>query len=148
MSKPTSVFTILPEIEQRTIAKNKTAFAFLTNTPITPGHTLIAPIRVVASVNELTDEEWQGIRALTMTIQDALKQAYGAEGFNYAWNQGADYGQSVPHFHLHIVPRTPSDDGITDYEPREFLYRPGSRESTPENELAAIAKELSAKINS
>jgi diadenosine tetraphosphate (Ap4A) HIT family hydrolase len=55
-------------------------------------------------------------------------------------------GQSVPHFHLHIVPRKQGDEGITEYEPRKFLYRPGSRETTPEEELRAVAEQIKKAI--
>ncbi len=44
--------------------------------------------------------------------------------------------------HIHVVPRTPGDEGIAEYEPRRFLYRPGSREDLPEAELAAIVARL------
>lgn len=63
-----------------------------------------------------------------------------AEGFNFAWNMGEEAGQSVPHFHLHVVPRKPGDTGILEYEPRKFLYRPGSRAVSPEEELQALAR--------
>jgi diadenosine tetraphosphate (Ap4A) HIT family hydrolase len=114
----------------------------LTNIPITPGHSLISPKRVVETFDELTEAEILDIFALASIIKNGLKKVYGAEGFNCAWNEGKNYGQSVPHFHLHIVPRTPDDEGITEYEPRKFLYRPGSREDSPEEELAAVASEL------
>ncbi len=48
-------------------------------------------------------------------------------------------GQSVPHFHLHIVPRQEGDTGIYQYDPRQFLYRPGSRAESPELELQEIS---------
>ncbi|MBI4150334.1 hypothetical protein HY488_02940, partial [Candidatus Woesearchaeota archaeon] len=48
-------------------------------------------------------------------------------------------GQNISHLHLHIIPRKGGDAGITDYEPRKFLYRPGSRETSPENELRDVA---------
>ena len=79
-------------------------------------------------MEELTEKEVLDIFALAADVKEALRKTFGAEGFNLAWNEGKKYGQSVPHFHLHIVPRTPGDDGITEYEPRKFLYRPGSRE--------------------
>ncbi|MDB5183331.1 MAG: histidine triad protein [Candidatus Saccharibacteria bacterium] len=142
----TSIFTTLPEIPGRVIADNDKAFAFLTNIPITPGHTLIAPKRVVATVNELTSEEMAAMHALLLAVKVALTDYFGAEGFNYAWNEGAQFGQSVPHFHLHVVPRSTGDDGITDYEPRKYLYRPGDRDASPEEQLAALAQLLSAKI--
>ena len=74
------------------------------------------------------------------TLRVALIDAFDAEGFHYAWNEGAVAGQSVPHFHLHVIPRRAGDEGITEYEPRKFLYRPGSREVSPAEELNAVAK--------
>jgi diadenosine tetraphosphate (Ap4A) HIT family hydrolase len=141
-----SVFTTLPEIRERIIADNEKAFAFLTNIPITPGHTLIAPKRVVATVNELTNEELGAMHQLLLSVKDVLTEHFGAEGFNYAWNEGKEFGQSVPHFHLHVVPRARGDEGITEYEPRRYLYRPGDRNTSPEQQLAELAQLLSAKI--
>lgn len=142
MTAQTSVFTTLPDIQARSFADNGTAWAFLTQTPITPGHTLISPKRVAATLDELSAQEIQDIFALAIQVKQTLKTVFGSQGFNCAWNEGGNYGQSVPHFHLHIVPRTPGDTGITTYEPREFLYRPGSREASPEAELAAVAIRL------
>lgn len=139
---PESAFTTLPEIADRTYLENELAFAFLTKQPITPGHSLIAPKRVVDKFSDLTTEEELAIFSLAKEVRLKLESVFGAKGFNYAWNEGKEYGQSVPHFHLHIVPRTKQDSGISQYEPRQFLYRPGSREDTPENELRAIAKLL------
>jgi diadenosine tetraphosphate (Ap4A) HIT family hydrolase len=141
-----SVFTTLPEIRDRIIIDNDKAFAFLTNIPITPGHTLIAPKRVVATVNELNDEELGAMHDLLLRVKKVLSDHFGAEGFNYAWNEGKEFGQSVPHFHLHVVPRTTGDEGINEYEPRKYLYRPGDREASREDELSALAQILSAKL--
>ena len=130
----------IPEIQERAIARNKLAWAFPTNIPVVPGHVLVAPIRCVALFEDLTEEEKQAIFDLRDRLKSALTKVFQAEGFNYAWNEGKLAGQSVPHFHLHILPRKKGDAGITEYEPRKFLYRPGSREETPENELRAVAK--------
>jgi diadenosine tetraphosphate (Ap4A) HIT family hydrolase len=76
------------------------------------------------------------IEELRKKMRLALKEAFQAEGFNYAWNEEKIGGQSVPHFHLHVVPRKEGDKGTYKYEPREFLYRPGARHvSTPNEEL-------------
>ncbi|MBU6321134.1 MAG: HIT family protein [Patescibacteria group bacterium] len=133
-------FCTRADIRERAIVENDLAWAFPTNIPITPGHTLVVPKRCVATLAELTPEERLAILDMTVEIQEALKSAFGAEGFNVAWNHGGIGGQSVPHFHLHIVPRRAGDEGITEYEPRKFLYRPGSREESPQAELAAVAK--------
>jgi histidine triad (HIT) family protein len=128
--------------KDREIVRNELAWAFPTNIPIVPGHILVVPVRCVATFEELTKEEISAIFDLVKQLKDSLKKVFQAEGFNYAWNEGKLSGQSVPHFHLHLLPRKEGDAGITEYEPRKFLYRPGSREESPELELKAVSDEL------
>ena len=127
------------EIQERLIVENEFAFCFLSFMPIVPGHCLICPIRVVETTDDLSLEELKSIMQLKSSICSALSKTFGAEGFNFAWNEGEIAGQSVPHFHLHVVPRKEGDTGILEYEPRKFLYRPGSRAITPKEELQQIA---------
>ena len=122
------------------IVENDVAWAFPTNIPIVPGHVVIVPKRCVALFEDMTDDEREAVFALREQLKIALIKTFGAEGFNYAWNEGKLAGQSVPHFHLHMLPRKTGDTGITEYEPRQFLYRPGEREATPEDELRAVAQ--------
>lgn len=129
-------------IQNRKIAENDLAWAFPTNIPITPGHTLVVPRRCVANIADMTSEERAALFELSEKIKNALRTAVNAQGFNIAWNEEKIAGQSVPHFHLHIVPRTEGDTGILEYEPRKFLYRPGSREESPEAELKAVALQI------
>lgn len=134
------VYCTLPEIQARKIIENDLAVAFPTNIPITPGHTLVIPKRCVARYEDLTDDEKEAIEDMRIRITRALKKLFGAEGFNFAWNDGKMAGQSVPHFHLHIVQRKTGDAGIYGYEPRKFIYRPGERETSPEEELNAVSE--------
>lgn len=131
------------EVIDRIIIENELAFAFPTKTPIVPGHVLICPKRHIKYYEDATTEEKIAMELLRAKIKYALKKTFRAEGFNYAWNEETIGGQSVPHFHLHVTPRTPGDAGIYNYEPREFLYRPGPRTTTsPEEELLDIAQKL------
>lgn len=132
-------FCEIPEIAERAVIKNKLAWAFPTNIPITPGHLLIAPIRCVATLDEMTAKEISAIFKLRQKLVPVLRKLFGAEGFHFAWNEGKMAGQSVPHFHMHVVPRKTGDEGITEYEPRKFLYRPGSRQDSPESELREVS---------
>ena len=136
----------IPDIQKRSIIRNEFAWAFPTNIPVVPGHILVAPVRCVALFEDLTNEEKHAIFTLRDQLKKALTKAFQAEGFNYAWNEGKLAGQSVPHFHLHILPRKEGDTGITEYEPRKFLYRPGSREETPEAELQDISNIIRANL--
>ena len=99
------VYCTLPEIKNREILKNDLAWAFPTNIPITPGHTLISPIRCTKTLSDLTKDERLAILDLADKIIISLKKTYEAEGLNCVWNQEKLAGQSVPHFHLHIIPR-------------------------------------------
>lgn len=141
-----SIFIESREIQNRIIASNELAFAFPTNIPITPGHVLICPKRVVRTVYELTTEEISKMFELMRTLRGAIQTTFGVTGFNYAWNEGGAAGQSVPHVHIHMVPRKDGDTGITEYEPRKFLYRPDSREASPEAELLKVAELIRSAI--
>lgn len=129
-----------PGIKERLIACNELAFSFLSHIPIVPGHLIICPVRVVETCEELTLPEWQAILQLKQQVCMSLKKVFGAEGFNFAWNMGEKAGQTVPHFHLHVVPRKTGDTGILQYEPRVFLYRPGTRAISPAEELQQTAE--------
>ena len=126
------------DTRQRRIVANRFVWSFLSHMPIVPGHTLIVPVRCVATFSELTAKEKTALFKLLDTVTGALRKTFGAEGFNFAWNEGDIAGQSVPHFHLHVVPRKKGDTGLTNYEPRKFLYRPGSREVSPKVELLQV----------
>jgi len=132
------VYCTVPEIQNRAILRTDLVWAFPTNIPITPGHTLISPIRCVKKLEDVTDEERMEILRVADKIMKALRTLYGADGFNCVWNEGKLAGQSVPHFHLHIIPRKEGDTGLLGYDPRSMLYRTGDREPTSEEELLKI----------
>eukprot|EP00285_Hemiselmis_virescens_P001441 CAMPEP_0173411668 /NCGR_PEP_ID=MMETSP1356-20130122/77623_1 /TAXON_ID=77927 ORGANISM="Hemiselmis virescens, Strain PCC157" /NCGR_SAMPLE_ID=MMETSP1356 /ASSEMBLY_ACC=CAM_ASM_000847 /LENGTH=195 /DNA_ID=CAMNT_0014373457 /DNA_START=79 /DNA_END=663 /DNA_ORIENTATION=- len=82
---------------------------FVNLRPILPGHVLISPTRVVSRVADLTDEElcelWRAARHTAV----AMERHLGAEGLNMAIQDGEAAGQSVPHVHVHLIPRKGGD---------------------------------------
>lgn len=141
-----SVFFGTHEVSERLIIENELAFAFPTNSPIVPGHTLICPKRILSRYEDLSPDEKSAIEEIRVQIKGALERAFGAQGFNYAWNENEIGGQSVPHFHLHVVPRQPGDSGVHAYEPREFLYRPHARSASPSEELIDVANTIKSVL--
>ena len=132
-------FCIVDAIEkQRIIYGDALLKVFPTNIPIVPGHVLICPTRHVSKIDDLKDEELLAVRDFIVRLKTVLRKVFGAEGFNFAWNEGVAAGQSVCHLHIHVVPRKGGDTGIYGYDPREFLYRPGERAKTPDQELRKI----------
>ena len=141
------VFCGNKDINKRIIVENELALAFPTNIPVVPGHTLIIPKRHIAKFEDLSDKEISAIFVLRSRLAGAFKKVFNAEGFNYAWNEGELAGQSISHFHLHILPRSAGDSGVTEYDPRKFLYRPGSREVSPESELHSVAARIKEALS-
>ncbi len=141
------VYCTLPEIKARLIVENDLVWAFPTNIPITEGHTLVSPKRCVKKLEDLTKEEKLAIFDVAEIIMRALRISHNAEGFNCAWNQEKLAGQSVPHFHLHIIPRKEGDSGLLGYDPRSMLYRTGERAPTKEEDLLVIRDMIRNVIN-
>ena len=140
-------FCELPDIQERVVARNTLAWAFLTNIPITQWHTLVAPVRCVPGISALTHDELLAIFSLLKHVQQALVKTFSAEGFNYAWNEGQVAGQSVPHVHVQVIPRKSGDKGIYEYEPRHYLYLPGrERPISDLQELKEVAELIKQHI--
>ena len=137
------VFCNTPSIKERTVIENELAFVFPTNIPIVPGHILVAPKRCVPRYGELTPAEKEAIDELREILVAKLANVLGAQGFNYAWNENAVAGQSVMHFHLHVLPRKEGDAEMYGFEPREFLYRPKKdRRTHSEEELKSLSEKI------
>jgi len=84
--------------------------AFVNLKPIVPGHVLVIPEREgCLRMSELTDDEyadlWQSVRVVQRNIEGSV----GGSSCNVAVQDGAGAGQSVPHVHVHILPRTAGD---------------------------------------
>lgn len=127
-------------ISLRFVYQDSLVMSFPTNIPIVPGHLLVCPKRHISKIENLSKEEVLAITNLIIKLKEGLKKSFKAEGFNIAWNEGVSAGQAVDHLHIHIVPRKAGDMGIYEYDPRKFLYRPGTREISPEEELRAVAE--------
>lgn len=77
--------------------------------PVSPGHTLIIPRRHVGSFFELTAPERASMFELLTQAKAELDGTLQPDGFNIGINDGAAAGQTVPHLHLHLIPRYRGD---------------------------------------
>lgn len=84
------------------------SIAFLDAFPSAPGHTLIIPRRHVALLAELTPDEHADLFGLLRDVVLSMRDA-GARSIGV--NDGALAGQTVPHVHLHVIPRRAGDVG-------------------------------------
>ena len=78
--------------------------------PYAPGHVMVAPIRHVATIEDLSPDEMLDTMQLARRSILAIRKAMTPEGFNAGWNQGKVAGAGiVDHLHLHVVPRWGGD---------------------------------------
>lgn len=114
-----SVFTNSTESpfleKARWVNENRCAAALRDEFPVSPGHTLIIPKRVVSSLFDLSDEEMLDCWHLLNVERTRLETEFSPDGFNIGVNIGNAAGQTVPHAHIHLIPRydgdTPSPRG-------------------------------------
>ena len=95
---------------ERIVARDGPCIAFRDGFPVSPGHTLVIPLRHVASFRDLTPEEWATMHRLAQRLAaDLLATDPSIRGFNFGLNDGDCAGQSVFHCHAHLIPRRDGD---------------------------------------
>jgi len=104
----TSPFLELPQSAR--VASNALAFGVRDGFPVSPGHTLVIPRRLVATWFDATAEE----RAAIFDLVDEVKAQLDAgtpkpDGYNIGINAGPAAGQTVMHLHVHVIPRYAGD---------------------------------------
>ena len=96
--------------------------------PATRGHALILPKEHYKNIYEMPEERVAGAFRLAKKMAQTMTDKLGADGFNIVQNNNEIAGQTVFHFHIHLIPRYEGDGQVVG-------WRPG--ESTPE-ELSKI----------
>lgn len=95
--------------ESSWVARNELAFALRDRFPVSPGHTLVVPRRLVATWFDATPEERAALFALVDDVKRALDEELRPDGYNIGINAGEAAGQTVMHLHVHVIPRYRGD---------------------------------------
>ena len=94
---------------QRIVIEGVAAMALWDSYPLNPGHVLIVPRRHVASWFEATAAERDEMLRLADDARRIVTEKHRPNAFNLGINDGAEAGQTVPHLHLHLIPRYRGD---------------------------------------
>jgi ATP adenylyltransferase len=95
------------------VERGERCFVLLNAFPYAPGHVMVAPIRHVAELTELGDEELLELMQLARRLVRALETAMTPDGFNVGLNLGKVAGAGIAdHLHLHVVPRWQGDNNF------------------------------------
>lgn len=113
----------------RIVYRDDTVFTMLDHRPLFPGHVLVIPTEHVETLNELPRNQLLPLFGAVQAATRALESSLGAQGSFVAINNRIS--QSVPHLHVHVVPRS-KGDGL-----RGFFWPRVDYESDDERERIA-----------
>ena len=120
------------EIPSKTIYEDEDFRVILDLGPATKGHALVLPKEHAADLYELPEEIAAKVLVIAKNVAAQMKEKLGCDGLNLVQNNGEAAGQTVRHFHLHLIPRYAEDGQNINWVPGE----PSSEE------LEAVRKQI------
>lgn len=97
------------EIPSKTLYEDDMCRVILDLAPATKGHALILPKNHAANLYELPDEDASKVLVVAKNVATKMTKALKCDGFNLMQNNGEVAGQTVFHFHMHLIPRYTND---------------------------------------
>ncbi len=98
-----------PGKERELIAETATAYAIFDKFPVSDGHTLIIPKKHCSSYFELSFKEQSACWFMVNAVKEILIKSFNPDGFNVGININEPAGQTIPHAHIHLIPRYKND---------------------------------------
>lgn len=108
------------EIPSATLYEDEDFRVILDLGPASKGHALVLPKTHAANLFELPDETAQKALVVAKRVAACLKEGLHADGLNLVQNNGAAAGQTVDHFHIHLIPRYQNDTVNVTWQPGEL----------------------------
>ncbi|MFH0767363.1 MAG: HIT family protein [Bacillota bacterium] len=107
-----SIFSkiIAREIPAHFVYEDDLVVAFLDISQATKGHTLVVPKAEYRDIFVVPEDLAAYVMKVAVKLSNAIKKAFEPEGINILSNNGETSGQTVFHFHLHLIPRYEKDD--------------------------------------
>jgi len=91
------------------LSRSQLSYGLVNLKPLLPGHILICPVRSVPRLSQLSIKETADLFNTVRLVSRTLERVYNATALNVAVQDGVDAGQSVPHVHVHVIPRQLGD---------------------------------------
>lgn len=98
-----------PIATDRVIMETANCLAFFDGYPVSEGHALVIPHDPVLSLFELDDKVQAEVWDTVSRVRTILEERFAPDGFNIGVNDGQAAGQTIPHAHVHIIPRYRGD---------------------------------------
>lgn len=120
------------QIPSKTLYEDENFRVILDLGPATKGHSLILPKEHAANLYELPDDTAGEAMRLAKKMANSMREKLHCDGLNLVQNNGAAAGQTVEHFHIHVIPRYLNDGQSINWTPGE----------PSQEELEAVRREL------
>ncbi len=85
------------------------SYVFVNISPVVPGHVLVSPREVRPTMHDMSEAETSDLLVTGRFVARITERVFGATASTYVIQDGKDAGQTIPHVHLHIMPRRPGD---------------------------------------
>lgn len=108
------------EIPSRTIYEDEDFRVIMDLAPATKGHSLILPKEHYKNIYEIADDTAAKVLPLAKKMATMMTEKLGADGFNIVQNNNEVAGQTVFHFHVHLIPRYNDDNQSLVMKPQEM----------------------------
>jgi histidine triad (HIT) family protein len=100
------------------LLEDQDTIAFMDINPVNPGHALAVAKGHWPAVDVIPPEVLAAVARSAQRVAQAVMKELKPVGVNLLQANGAGAGQSVPHLHIHIMPRRPDDDVVLNWQPR------------------------------
>lgn len=107
------------EIPSRTLYEDEDFRVIMDMAPATKGHSLIMPKSHYKNIYEIADDTAAKVFPLAKKMAALMTEKLGADGFNIVQNNNEVAGQTVFHFHVHLIPRYNDDNQSLVMKPQE-----------------------------
>lgn len=125
--------------DAREVYRDANVVAFFPVEPATLGHTLVVPRRHIRDIWQLDEPTCVRLAVATVRLAEAVRLALAPEGLNVIQSNGAAATQTVPHLHIHVVPRW-SGDPVGRIWPPETSYSEYQKDSACDALRATAAR--------
>jgi len=120
------------DIPSKTLYEDERFKVILDLGPATKGHALVLPKNHAENLFELAEEDASKALCVAKKVAEMMKKKLGCDGLNLVQNNGAVAGQTVSHFHMHLIPRYENDSQVIGWKPGE----------PTQEELEAVRKQI------
>lgn len=125
------------DIPSTKVYEDEHVYAFMDIMPLTKGHTLLIPKKHCKDLFEMPEDVASNLYKAAPKVANAIKAAFQPLGMNTVNNNGEVAGQTVFHYHLHLIPRYDATDGLmVGWEPKKVEM----------SDLAEAAEQIKANL--